>query len=999
VLELCRHARQQGYRQLALTDIDNLYGLWPFLAACEAEGLVPIIGAALTAPSGTVGRRTGGESNQLPSAYLLVENEEGYRNLCRILTARHCAAAFSLTETVPRHAAGLSLLTTDQDLLLNWHEQGLTIAAALPHGPTQANGELRKLASRLARPAMAVPASFFTLPADFALHRLLCAIRGNTTLSCLTSADTVSTKAWLAGPAEYRKRFAVWPETLAATAAIAERCLFRRPVFGTVMPPHAGGTPLESDQELRKKAYLGARYRYGDDLSEAVVERLEHELTIISHMGFSSYFLVVRDIVPAVSRTCGRGSGAASLVAYCLGLTNVCPVKHNLYFERFLNPGRQDPPDLDIDFAWDERDDVLNQVMERFGDRAAMVSSHILFQPRMAIREVAKVYGLADAEIGRVTKRLPWLWHGDADEDEGLLNELQKIPNLKDLDFPRPWPEIIGQAERLIGTPRYLSVHPGGVVITPRPVGEYVPVERAPKGVPIIQWEKDSAEDAGLVKIDLLGNRSLAVIRDAIANLRANGRQLDENLWQPEDDPATQKVVAAGQTMGCFYIESPAMRLLQQKAGQGDFSHLVIQSSIIRPAANEFIREYIRRLRGGAWQPIHPLLAEALEETYGIMVFQEDVSRVAVALAGFSHADADGLRKILSKKDRKRRLPDFYNRFSEGCGKNGLTAGQIEEIWQMMLSFSGYSFCKPHSASYAKVSFQAAWLKVHFPAEFMAGVISNQGGFYSTFAYVSEARRLGLTILPPDVQVSVTHWTGKGKDLRVGLMAMRQVSQTCQEMIVAERQHRSFSGLTDFLERVRPSEEEASSLLRAGALDSLAPQSNRAELRWELACWQVNRPASGSAFLFPVDALSDPATPPPKFPPENPLARRHKEFETLGFLVNAHPMELFVDLPRRAATVKVEGIASQVGKRVRFAGWLITGKTVSTKQGEAMEFLTFEDETGLIETTFFPKTYARYCHLLTTGRPYLLSGLVEEDFGAVTVTVEAVALLSTRQYC
>ena len=337
---------------------------------------------------------------------------------------------------------------------------------------------------------------------------------------------------------------------------------------------------------------------------------------------------------------------------------------------------------------------------------------------------------------------------------------------MKDLDFPEPWPEILQLAQRLIGIPRHISVHPGGVVITPEPIDSYVPVEIAPKGVPIIQWEKDSTETAGLVKIDLLGNRSLAVIRDAVANVKGNGTAFDESRWEPEDDPATQASIAAGATMGCFYIESPATRLLQQKARRGDYEHVVIHSSIIRPAANKWIHEYLRRLHGGAWQPIHPLLDGVLDDNYGIMVYQEDVAKAAMALAGFDHVEADGLRKVMSKKDRAKRLPDYLRRFIAGARSRGVPTEQIESVWEMILSFDGYSFCKPHSASYARVSFQAAYLKTHFPAEFMAAVISNQGGFYSTSAYVSETRRLGVCVLPPDVNHSEISWKGNSRGER-----------------------------------------------------------------------------------------------------------------------------------------------------------------------------------------------------------------------------------------
>ena len=833
------------------------------------------------------------------------------------------------------------------------------------------------------------PAAYFIRRDDLAVHRLLRAIDRNTCLSRLAPEAIAPADAWLAAPDEYRRRFAVCPETLDAAAAIAARLTFTGPDFGTVLPPLPGLDGPAAADRLRAEAYAGAHRRYGGELAETVVERLERELKIIAAMGFAAYFLIVRDIVALSPRTCGRGSGAASLVAYCLGITNVCPLKHNLYFERFLNPGRTDPPDIDVDFAWDERDAVLAAVLARHRGHAAMVANHVRFQPRMAVREVAKVYGLTEAEIGRVAKRLPWFWRAE-ETDADLLAELKMQPELKTVEFPPPWPEILAHAQRIIGTPRYLSVHPGGVVITPRPIDDYVPVERAPKGVPIIQWEKDAAEDAGLVKIDLLGNRSLGVIRDALANLQANGAAVDETRWEPEDDLATQASVAQGRTMGCFYIESPAMRLLQQKSRVGDFEHLVIHSSIIRPAANDYIREYIRRLHGGPWDPIHPLLTDVLEETFGIMVYQEDVSRAAVALAGFSHAEADGLRKILSKKDRELQLRDYARRFREGARAQGVSEAQITAIWDMMMSFDGYSFCKPHSASYARVSFQAAYLKVHYPAEFMAAVISNQGGFYSAFAYVSEARRLGLEVLPPDVNASDVRWTGNKAALRVGLLSIKGLAAATQERIVAGRAGRTYAGLGDFLERVRPDAAELRALVHCGALDRLAPGASRAELLWESARRLPSRCTAGRAArnrsLFEAPGADERT---PRLPPDDPRERLRREFAVLGFLCDRHPIELYADAVHRAGAVKAVDLPRRVGRRVRFAGWLITGKVVETKKGEPMEFLTFEDETGLVETTFFPEAYRRFCHLLDRERPYLLSGKVEEDWGAVTLTVDS----------
>jgi len=985
IRDLCRAAARMGYAALALTDRDNLYGLWTFLAACRAEGIRPLIGAEVTRPG--PGPESGPGADH--RAVCLAESLDGYRSLCRLLTRRHTDPGFCLKAAVAELSRGLTVLTADPDLLTAWHEAGVSVSGLMARRPLPHGHPLCRAARRLGVPMVAAPDSFFVHPRAAVLHRVLRAIAGNTSLSRLAPEDTAPAEAWLAPPAEYAHRFAVCPQALDDARAVAERLAFTGPAFGTVMPPWSDPGGRNAAAVLRDAAYAGAARRYGPDLPEPVVDRLEHELRIIADMGFPSYFLVVRDIVTRSPRICGRGSGAASLAAYCLGITNVCPVRHNLYFERFLNPGRTDPPDIDVDFAWDERDAVIRSVLDRFKGHAAMVASHILFQPRMAVRETARVFGLTDGEIGRVTRRLPGHWSADA-ADPDLMAEMRTRPRARGLELPPPWPEILKIASRLLGAPRRLSVHPGGVVITPDPIDTYAPVETAPKGVPVIQWDKDAAEDAGLVKIDLLGNRSLAVIRDAIAGLRENGRELDESRWEPEDDPDTQAAVAHGRTMGCFYIESPAMRLLQQKAGVGDFEHLVIHSSIIRPAANDCIREYVRRLHGEPWEPIHPLLGDVLDETFGIMVYQEDVSKAAVALAGFSHAEADRLRKIMSKKDRELLLKDFKQRFTEGALTRGVSPEQIAAVWDMILSFSGYSFCKPHSASYARVSFQAAWLKTHFPAEFIAGVISNQGGFYSTFAYVSEARRMGLTILPPDVGESGIRWIGRDKAVRVGLLSIKGLHASTQERIVRCRKDRPYRTIADFLDRVRPDESEARALIRCGALDRLSPGPCRAGLMWSLADWErKRRDGSPQPTLFDADAADAPT---PRLPPEDLRARLRAEYDVLGFLCDRHPMTLFAH--RLKGIARAADLGGRIGRTVTIAGWLITGKTVRTKHGDSMEFLTFEDETGLVETTFFPEVHRRFCHLLDWKRPYRISGKVESDWGAVTLTAAHVAPLA-----
>ncbi len=985
---LCAHAKALGYSALALTDTDNLYGLWPFVHACEDHGIRPIIGAELTDPV-------------LPHRVLaLVKDPRGYAHLCRLISQRRQNPDFSLETGLAQWGRGLILLTKSPALLAHCHDQGLDTAGLLTRTPISQTHDLARTARKRNLPLVASPGAFFPTPRDHGDHTLLRAMDQNCAMDQIPPRDQAPASAFLADPAHYARAFDICPRALTATHELAQRLTFTRPDFGLVMPPLPPDSPLAGQEDqapalLQRAVLEGATQRYGSPLPPRVKARINYELTIIRQKNFCRYFLVVQDIVKSASRICGRGSGAASIVAYCLGITNVCPMKFNLYFERFLNPGRQDPPDIDIDFAWDERDQILDQVLTRFKGHAAMVSSHILFQPRMAVRETARVFGLPESEISKVSRRLPWFWQLDSAEED-LLEQIKKRPEFKHMDFPQPWPRIMELARGLIQTPRYLSVHPGGVVITPDPIDTYVPVERATKGVPLIQWEKEGVESAGLVKIDLLGNRSLGVIRDAIADINTQSPGFDDfGGMDAEDDPDTQACLARGESMGCFYIESPAMRLLQKKSRVGNFEHVVIHSSIIRPAANDCIHQYLERLHTGGWEPLHPLLESVLDDSFGIMVYQEDVSRVAVALAGFSHDQADGLRKIMSKKDKTRELADFRDRFFNGAAQRGVTLEKTAQIWEMILSFSGYSFCKPHSASYARVSFQAAYLKTHYPAAFMAAVISNQGGFYSTFAYVSEARRLGVKLLGPDVEKSRDRWTGKGRGagsvIRVGLMAIKALGRGCRERILRESKQGPFTGMEDFLNRARPREDEARALVQSGSLDRFNPEKNRSALLWQVKVWGQNRDrlqnGNGEPGLFD----GGPAQIPP-LPRESRGRRRQREFQALGFLVDCHPMSLYRDRLQGLVTAKT--LPDYVGCRITTAGWLITGKLVRTKAGDPMKFLTFEDETGIMETVFFPRAYARFCHLLDTGSPYRIAGKVEEDWGAVTLTVDHVAPLT-----
>ena len=1027
--DIAARAAEYGAKTLAICDRDNLYGLHSTLEATREAGLRPVIGAELSVkPSAdstrTVSAATGSatqvEQGSPGRIFAFVRDRAGFSRLCECLTLAKAEerdhgkarADFDLVQALREDAAGLALATTSPVLLEALAGRVPTLYAAV----TPSSVAAARTAARLGIPLVALDDATFLDPEDRAAHAVLRAMALRKTVGTLGTGDTATEGELFLSAADFERRLRSWPEALRNSGELAASCAFDTVFDGFVFPEYHGPGDDNRDPatELRARVIAGARRRYGE-LSDAIIGRIDYELGIIGCKGFAPYFLVMDDIVSMSSRTCGRGSGAASIVAYSLGITNVDPIAYKLYFERFLTLSRLDPPDIDVDFAWDERPDLIRRVIERFGaDRCARVANHNSFRPRSAFRETAKAYGFSDGEVSAMERRV-----FDLRDREALVDP--------------PWDEILALARRIEGLPRGLSTHCGGLVIAPGPMCRYAPVERSPEGFPLLAWEKDGAEASGLVKLDLLGNRSLAVIRDALANLRARGIDIDEALWRPAEDPATVAALARGDSMGVFYIESPAMRQLQKKTGAGDFDHIVIHSSIIRPAANKLIAEYVERLKGKPWKPLHPRLEGILDETYGIVCYQEDVSKVAIALAGFGEDEADRLRKVISKKAGAAKLAVYRDRFFAGCAHNGVDGPTTETAWAMLLSFDGYSFCKPHSASYAMVSFQSAWLRVHHPAEFIAAVLSNQGGYYRPQAYVSEARRMGLSVRGPDVNLSAWRYRGEDGTVIVGLMAIAGLSRTAADAIIAERERRGpFADLAEFSARMgshgtRPARDDIVSLVASGAFDSLphgsAGVASSGAASGGVVLGRASRARillyagaggaceyAGQSSLFessarpvpppttrrlPGDAIARvPANMPVNAPAHAPDMRRerelHDEFETLGFLRDSHPLVLWASKIVGVPRVRGIDITQYVGRNITLVGWPVTQKEVLTSGGQTMDFVSLEDETALYETVFFPEAYARFRHLLLDQRPLIVTGAVTDDQGAPSVVVTSV---------
>jgi error-prone DNA polymerase len=917
------------------------------------------------------------------TAYVM--NRTGYSRICRVLTELLTdgeGAYDPVTALQERGWEGLSILSSHADVidrLAARERRGLYVQ--LSYGrPFSA---LAGFARDRGLPTAAVQDTVFFDDGDERLYPLLRAIDLNTTVEHVPSEELPCDLpgALAGGPKPHRfaepeavaSFFSAVPEATAkmeqiareadSTGIISPHCIF---------PAFNGHSEEETFRELLRLCEAGVQRRYGG-MRPDIRERLDYELAIIREKGFASYFLVVRDIVQQCPRTCGRGSAASSIVSYLLGLTHVDPLRYTLFFERFLNRGRKDPPDIDIDFPWDERDATLKYVFEKYAGHAAMVANHVTFGPRSAIRDPAKALGLPEEEIAELVRAFR---QGRFDDIPSYIREA---------------------ASRIRGAPRNLGTHCGGVVITPGSITDYTHVQTSPLGYPVIAWEKDATEDAGLVKIDLLGNRSLAVLRDTLELVDKNhGVRLEWESFDPLADPDTRDLIAGGKTLGVFYVESPATRQLLSKMQKGDYENLVIASSIIRPAANQYIQTFVKRLHGAPYRPLHPLIEQTLAETFGVMVYQEDVSRVAIDLAGFPIEEADRLRKILSKKDRALKLPDFREKFFHGARARGVTEETVVKVWDMILSFDGYSFCKAHSASYAQVSYRVAYLKRFYPLEFMASVINNGGGFYGRQTYVDECRRMGFPILPPDVNASRWEYTVQreagGAGLRVGLGQLKEARQDLMQAIVDERERGGpYTGFRDFCARAPCRFQDIRVLVRSGALDSVSDGCTRPQLFFR---WLNMQKEEALGFLPPA---------PPVIGDYTARVKLIDEVQTLGIVVTRHPLVLFRPRIDRIAAryglpplVSSRDIPDCRGRRVWTAGILVTGKEVATKKREPMIFVSFEDELAIFETVLFPDAFNRFYPLLDDGWAFLIYGRVEDDLGAVAISVERLVMISRR---
>lgn len=960
----------------ALTDRDTLSGAVRFYKRARQLGVHPVLGAEITLSDAT-------------SLVLLIENRHGYRNLCQLLTE----SATSNQESQPLEHGSQSParlnphgVTFDQ---LARHSQGLIclagtrspVAQALLHGRTE-DEELQQLQSiygrnfaleispnhetslRLARflvelarrrriPLAAAAETHYLEPQEWLKFDILQSMRTLTLLGQHHPAKLPPGRYHWHPPEEITRHFAALPQAIQNTLRIAERCQFDFELGDIRFPQPPCSNPIEL---LRAKVHAGLEHRYGPSPAPEVLHRLHRELAVIEEVGYSGYFLVFADLVEWCRgrgiETLARGSAAGSLVCYLLGISNVCPFRFGLCFERFLNRERMQfskLADIDLDLPWDRRDEVVEHVFQQYGpEHAAMIGAVHTFQGRSAVAEIAKVYGIPEREARRFTEHLP-RHHGDA------LEAILETPECRNLPWNQePYSTILRIAAELDGIPRHFALHPCGLVLSSDPLPDRMPLFASSKGWPATHYDMEDVEELGLLKMDLLGQAGLTVLRETLDNIESNHQTRPDLSRIDWSDLATWDTIATGNARGVFHIESPAMTSLLVMTNCRDIDTLTAVESIIRPgAANEGKKLAFARRKQGL-EPVqypHPSLEPLLADTCGLMAFEEHILLVANAFAGMPWGRADLLRRALVKNRDAALIEKLGEEFRQCALARGRSPEDTSRVWQMVSEFRGYMFNKAHSAAYAVEAFSGAWLKTRYPVEFLSAVLSSRRGFYSPIVYVLEALRHGARFLPPDIHLSdPRRFTVHGREIRLPLDQVRGLSQATLNRILA---HRPFADPGAFYRLAQPARPEWLALLKSGALDAFGEP--RGSLFWRLQRLET--------YGTPGRRLLESESPPPFEPsPEN---RARWEAEVLGFPVSLHPLALWgAHVPWKEFLSAAELARRQqsfYGKTVRVAGLIVADRRHPTPNG-VMKFVTLADWTGFLEAALFPDVYRNYGH-------------------------------------
>lgn len=959
--EIVRLASESGMSAVGLTDTGNLHGVVEFALAAQKAGIKPIIGAELRVGSHTL--------------LLYAANAVGYQNLCRLLSTR------SRTVDDQEGAVATRQRQPVERSQLAEFSEGL-LAVSADHGLASIYSGSFYPAARGKEGSIACPPVHYAHPGDRRCYDILQSIRTLTLLDH-SHPEKQQTARHFRSSEEMLAFCARRPEWIRTTRELADRCEFSFP-FGPPQFPRCmvpdGST---SGEYLRKLVMAGLNRRYGQRSIRSdtggvvpfsrVRSQVEEELEIIADVGYEDYFLITWDLLQSCRQRgiewITRGSAADSLVCYCLFISDVCPIRFGLYFRRFLNKERMalhKLPDIDIDFAHDRKDEVVDILFAKYGpEHCAVVGGFSTYQARSAFADVAKVLGLSEFQVRRVTEHFPWTF-GDASEPMGQdpssrVARLREIPEFRQLPLTEePYRTAIETAAFLDGFPRHPKMHPCGVVLSRQPMRHLTPTFVSNKGYATTHLDMDAVEAVGLVKMDILAQGGLAVMRDARTSLRKRGVTVDFAALEPWDDKQVWEMISSGGARAVHHIESPAMTSLCRMSNVQEVDGLIAIVSVIRPgAANEDKKRTFTRRYQGLEEPKypHPSLEPCLRSTFGLVVYEEHILQVCEDFAGLPPGRADILRRALGKQNHCV-IASIELEFARCALSRGHDPVKIREVWDLITGFQGYAFCKAHSTAYGVEAYQAAWLKCYHPGEFMAGVLSNGKGFYHPIVYVLECHRLGLGFLPPSVNEPGPSFVCHGSMIRVPVTRMNGLTERTASRMLTAREDGPFCSLEDFHRRVAPSGEELESMIRLGAFDEFGETRTRQFWRAQHAMrYQRGSANAVQAWLLPPPRLEQR----PSIPLNEPSRRERlaAESELFGFAVSGHPLELYDDIAWDSYC-PVNRLGDFVGQIVLTCGLVVEQRMHHQVTGEPMKFLSLADKTGIVETELFAPTYRSF---------------------------------------
>lgn len=978
---------------LAITDHGNLCASVRFSQMAAAAGIKPIQGCEVTLENGS-------------HLTLLARNTDGYSAICSLLTKAHLShsrgqpqVCFNdlgkLHDTIVLSGCRngeLARLILKKDFhqagqrareylnLLGRENLYIELQDNLLPGNRQLNHYLMQLAEALGLQVVASNNVHYANHEDFIVHDLLTCVRTLSKVQDVHLDRPLNGESYLKSSQQMKELFYYCPQALENTRRIAEAC---EPVFKEKMTHFpefnlSGGDPVI---HLRNLTFAGAQRRYGR-INMQIKDRLEHELGVIEKMGFAGYFLAVYDLARYARREgiryAGRGSAADSLVAYCLHITEVDSLERNLLFERFMSPERSEYPDIDIDFEARHRDRVIDYVYRKYGhDHVARVATYNTFRSRSAIRDIGKALGFNQVELDSIAKTMPFYSYAD-----NIRALMEKLPELRNSPlYEKRFELLLGICEKIAGFPRFLATHLGGVVISDCPLVQLTPLQRSALGPVITQFDKDDVEELGLIKLDLLSLRTLSAVNDAVHSIHQSGQEFDYDSI-PLDDKATYERIARGETIGMFQLESPAQRALQSRLEATQMEDIIASVAIIRPGPikGNMVEPYIARRQGREKiSYLNPRLEPILGKTYGVILYQEQVIEIASAIAGFTPGEADQLRRVMTHARSHQAMEDIGRNFVEKSVQNGVDAETAAAIFTGMAGYASYGFCEAHAAAFATTSYKTAYLLEHYPAEYYAALLNHQPmGFYSSNIICTEARRRGIKILPPDINLSHKDFQAKRNAIRIGLKQVKGIREGEMASLLEARKEGPFLTLADLMKRSCLAVDTAENLIKCGVLDSLS--DNRRSLLFLLP--YMERKGEPATLEFEVPADSDMLD----FHPDE---KRYLEYSILGIAIHDHYMASIRPQLSKRNILSSQDIQNKPNNAVvQVCGLLFRPHRPPTRSGRITVFLSLEDEFGLTDVTVFEDIYMRYGHLIFGHQegPLVIKGRLQRRGKGISVT-------------